>query len=104
MTQVIEPTTPAKIRELRRAILIFCFLFVLWWIIECFNFAGSATIDALDVGGIAIVAAGGWLVMQAWQTRCPGCGNRFFVSSALPLWFHLSSECPYCKQSVYESD
>jgi len=99
-----ELPTLARIRGLRRAIIVLCALLGLWWIIEFLIFAGRIDMDALDVAGIAIFAAAGWLVLQAWKARCPACGNRFFVSSAMPLWFHLSSECPYCKQSLVEPD
>jgi len=104
MTVFGERSAPARIRELRRAILLFGLLFVLWWIVEFFNFAGRIGIDPLDVTGAAILAAGGWLALRAWQARCPRCGNRFFINSGLPLGFHLSSECPYCGQSLYEVD
>ena len=99
-----ELPTLARIRGLRRAIIVLCILLTLWWILEFLNFAGRVSPDPFDVCGVAILAAGEWLVLQAWKARCPGCGNRFFVSSAMPLWFHLSSECPYCKQSVVELD
>ena len=104
MTVLGEQPAPARIRELRRAILVFGVLFVLWWIVEFLNFAGRIGIDPLDVTGAAILAAGGWLALRAWQARCPRCGNRFFINSGLPLGFHLSSECPYCGQSLDEAD
>ncbi len=96
--------TPASILELRRAILIFGLLFVLWWIIEFLDFAGRTSIDPLDIAGVAILAAGGWLVLRAWQTQCLGCGNQFFINSSLPLGVNFSSECPYCGQSLHEPD
>ena len=40
MTVFGERPAPARIRELRRAILMFGLLFVLWWIVEFLNFAG----------------------------------------------------------------
>jgi len=104
MTVFGERPAPARIRELRRAILMFGLLFVLWWIVEFLNFAGRIGIDPLDVTGAAILAAGGWLALRAWQARCPRCGNRFFINSGLPLGFHLSSECPYCGQGLHEVD
>ena len=86
MTVFGERPAPARIRELRRAILMFGLLFVLWWIVEFLNFAGRIGMDPLDVTGAAIFAAGGWLALRAWQSRCPR-GNRFFINSGLPLGF-----------------
>ncbi len=87
MTVFGERPAPARIRELRRAILMFGFLFVLWWIVEFLNFAGRIGIDPLDVTGAAILAA-----------------DRFFINSGLPLGFRLSSECPYYGQNLHEMD
>jgi hypothetical protein len=104
MTVFGERPEPTRIRELRRAILMFGLLFVLWWIVEFLNFAGRIGIDPLDAAGAAILAEGGWLALRAWQARCPRCGNRLFINSGLPLGFHLSSERPYCGQSLHEVD
>ena len=104
MTILGERPTLARIRELRRAILMFSLLFGLWWIIEFLNFAGRTDLDPLDVTGFAILAAGGWLVLRARQAQCPRCGNRFFVNPSLPLGLHFSSECPYCGLSLHEPD
>jgi hypothetical protein len=89
MTLLNERSAPDRIRELRRPVMMFGLLFVLWWIVEFFNFAGRVGIDTLDVTGVAILAAGGWLALRAWQARCPRCGNRFFINSGLPLGFHF---------------
>ena len=97
-----EQPAPDRIRELRRAILVFGLLFILWWILEFLNFAGRVGMDPLDVTGVAILAAGGWLALRVWQARCPRCGNRIFINSGLPFGFHFSSECPYCRQSLGE--
>ena len=51
MTVFGERPAPARIRELRRAILMFGLLFVLWWIVEFLNFAGRIGMDPLDVTG-----------------------------------------------------
>jgi ribosomal protein S27AE len=104
MTTPGERPTLARIRELRRAVLMFGLLFVLWWIVEFLYFAGRTELDPFDVTGFAILAAGGWLVLRARQARCPRCGNRFFVNPSLPLGFHFSSECPYCGLSLHELD
>ena len=78
MTVFGERPAPARIRELRRAILMFGFLFVLWWIVEFLNFAGRIGMDPLDVTGVvAILAAGGWLALRAWQARCPAAATDF---------------------------
>jgi hypothetical protein len=82
MTVFGERPAPARIRELRRAILMFGLLFVLWWIVEFLNFAGRIGIDPLDVTGAAILAAGGWLALRAWQARCPRCATDF---SSIPV-------------------
>ena len=82
----------------------FGLLFVLWWVVEFLNFAGRIRMDPLDVTGVAILAAGGWLALRAWQEQCRRCGNRFFINSGLPLGFRLSSECPYYGQNLHEMD
>ena len=100
MTVFGERPAPARIRELRRAIFMFGLLFVLWWIAEFLNFAGRIGIDPLDVTGAAISAAGGWLRPASMAGAMSPLRNRFFINSGLPLGFHLSSECPYCGQSL----
>jgi hypothetical protein len=92
----------AKIREIRRAIVIFSLLSVLWWIVEFITYVGRTAPDAFDAAFVAILAVGGWLVFQAWLARCPRCDNPFFLNRGLPLGFHFSSECPYCGLSVNE--
>jgi hypothetical protein len=104
MTIRDERPTLARIRELRRGILLFGLLFGLWWIVEFFNFAGRIDLDPLDVAGFSILAAGGWILLRARQARCPRCGNRFLVNPSLPFGIHFSSECPYCGLSLHESD
>jgi hypothetical protein len=92
----------AKIREIRRAIIIFSLLSVLWWIVEFITYVGRADPDAFDAAFVAILAVGGWLALQAWRARCPRCDNPFFFNRGLPLGFHFSSECPYCSLSLNE--
>ena len=94
----------AKIREIRRAIIIFGLLSVLWWMVEFITHVGRTAPDAVDAAFVAILAVGGWLVLQAWRARCPRCDNPFFLNRGLPLGFHFSSECPYCGQSLHEED
>ena len=52
MTVFGERPAPARIRVLRRAILMFGLLFVPWWIVEFLNFAGRIGMDPLDVTGL----------------------------------------------------
>jgi hypothetical protein len=59
MTVFGERPEPARIRELRRAILMLGLLFVLWWIVEFLNFAGRIGMDPLDATGAAILRADG---------------------------------------------
>lgn len=96
--------TPTSILELRRAILIFGFLFLLWWVIDFVNLAGRTRVDALDIAGIAILAVGAWLVLRAWHTRCFSCGNQFFVNSSLPFDLNFSLKCQHCGYSLHEAD
>jgi hypothetical protein len=91
-----------QIRGIRRAALIFTALFVLWWPVEFITYAGRTDFDAFDFALAAIVITGIWLVSRAWCARCPECGNPFFVNCGLPLWFHLSLQCPYCSFNLDE--
>jgi hypothetical protein len=92
----------AKIREIRRAVIIFGLLSVLWLIVELITYVGQTAADALDAAFVAILAEGGWLVFRACRVRCPQCDNPFFVNRGLSLGFHFSSECPYCGLSLNE--
>jgi len=82
MTVFGERPAPARIRELRRAILMFGLLFVLWWIVEFLNFAGRIGIDPLDVTGAAILAAGGWLACEHGRRDVPAAATDF---SSIPV-------------------
>jgi hypothetical protein len=85
-----------RIRQIRRAIIIFVSLLVVWWIVEFITYSGRSGVDAFDFVALPIICIGGWLVYQAWRARCPRCGNQFFINRSLALGCHFTSECPYC--------
>jgi hypothetical protein len=90
-------STASQIRQIRLGLGICAGLFTLWWIIEFATYAGRTSgFDAFDFLFVLLAGAIGWLLYQAWQARCPQCGNPFFLNSSLPSWVNLSSQCPYC--------
>jgi len=94
-----------KIRRVRIGLIISIGLFALCWIVEFLTYAGrTGVLDAFDLLFVLIAAAIGWLLYQAWRSRCPFCGNPFFVNSGLPLGFHFSTRCPYCSALLNELD
>jgi hypothetical protein len=95
----------ARIRQVRIGLMIATALFVLWWIVEFLTYAGRTSgFDTFDFLFILIGSAIGWLLYQAWQARCPHCGNSFFINPGLPLGFHFSTQCPYCAARSNELD
>jgi hypothetical protein len=97
--------TLARIRQVRLGLMISAGLFALWWIVEILTYAGrTAGFDAFDFLFVLIACAIGWLLYQAWQARCPHCGNPFFINPGLPLGFHFSIQCPYCSTSLNDLD
>jgi len=97
MAAIGSKTAASRIRQIRLALGICAALFALWWIIEFGTYAGRTSgFDAFDFLFVLLAGAIVWLLYQAWQARCPQCGNPFFVNSSLPSWVHLSNQCPYC--------
>jgi hypothetical protein len=96
MAASVEQAGIERIREIRRAIVVFAGLLVIWWIVEFVTYSGRSGVDAFDFVLVPLLAAGGWFVLQAWRARCPRCGNQFFINRSLALGCHLSNECPYC--------
>ena len=87
----------SRIRQIRLGLAICAGLFALWWIVEFATYAGRTSgFDAFDFLFVLLIGAAAWLLYQAWQARCPQCGNPFFVNSSLPAWVHFSTQCPYC--------
>jgi hypothetical protein len=94
-----------RIRQVRIGLMISAGLFALWWIVEFLTYAGrTSAFDAFDFLFVLIAGAIGWLLYQAWQARCPQCGNPFFINRSLPSGFHFSTECPYCGAHLDELD
>ena len=95
----------SRIRRVRIGLMISAGLFALWWIVEFLTYAGRTSgFDAFDFLFVLIVGAIGWLLYEAWQARCPQCGNPFFINRSLPSGFHFSTQCPYCGAHLDELD